>query len=184
MPFLGVVPQSFPHFATGPTLVEFDSFDLGYCEDRIQIDETPFWHEVKSDGYGGSEGPPCDVQYLGALVYVRCLLNRFKEDNIRALSTISLPDDESSTPGIMPQVGWYMRQDSGMKQLRLLSKEYILVFLKSVLRQGRKWTMGTRHQSFALVFECHVNNPCDAQLLTYEGETEEDQHDPCTTIVS
>lgn len=181
MPFYGVVPQEFPHFATGATLVQFHSLRLGYSEDRIQIDETPFFHEVKSDAYGGSEGPPCDVQYLGSVVYVRCALNRFNRTNIKTINSIAIissedPDEHTTEPGVMPRPGWYMRQDDGMYELVLSSKEYIVTFSKAVLRQGRKWTMGTRHQAFILMFECHIDNPCDCKIFEYDtGE------DPCST---
>lgn len=178
MPFYGVVPQEFPHFATGATLVQFHSLRLGYSEDRIQIDETPFFHEVKSDGYGGSEGPPCDVQYLGSIVYVRCALNRFNEARIRTIAPLDRYGGKtgSLTAGTMPPSGWYMRQDGGMEELILSSKEYLVTFSKSVLRQGRKWTMGTRHQAFILMFECHIDNPCDCKIFEYgTGE------DPCVS---
>jgi hypothetical protein len=176
MPFLGVVPQSFPHFATGPTLVQFHGYNLGYSEDRVQIDETPFFHEVKSDGFGGSEGPPCDVQYLGSLVYVRCALNRFNQTTLKTISSIATEDARITAPGIMPRAGWYMRQDDGMEELVLSSKEYIVTFSKAVLRQGRKWSMGTRHQAFILMFECHIDDPCDCKILEYG--TGEDPCDP------
>ena len=175
MPFTGVLPQSFPHFATGATLVKFHDLELGYSEDRIQIDETPFFHEVKSDGFGGSEGPPCDVQYLGSVVYVRCMLNRFNNANLKTIGSIATDDYEHvSAPGIMPRAGWYMRQDDGMEELILSSKEYVVTFTKAVLRQGRKWSMGTRHQAFILLFECHIDDPCDCKLFTYGAG-----NDPC-----
>ena len=67
MPFTGVVPQAFPHRSTGATLVQFGSIatdgttsaddatmlNLGYCEDRVQIEERPlvFHHQkVKPKG--------------------------------------------------------------------------------------------------------------------------------------
>lgn len=179
MPFTGVVPQEFPHFATGATLIQFHSLRLGYSEDRVQIDETPFFHEVKSDGFGGSEGPPCDVQYLGSLVYVRCALNRFNEGRIRSIAPIDRYGGSTGnlTAGTMPPAGWYMRQDGGMEELVLSSKEYLVTFSKAVLRQGRKWTMGTRHQAFILMFECHIDNPCDCKIFEYDDEGS----DPCSS---
>ena len=178
MPFTGVVPQAFPHFATGATLVKFHDLDLGYSEDRIQIDETPFFHEVKSDGFGGSEGPPCDVQYLGSLVYVRCSLNRFDDTNIRLISRIDYGGPANADGEMLP-AGWYMRQDGGMEELVLSSKQYTVTFTKAVLRQGRKWSMGTRHQAFILMFECHIDDPCDCKLFAYgAGE------DPCSPSTS
>ena len=174
MPFTGI-PDTYKHFATGPTLVRFGTYyDLGYSEDRIQISEKPFWHDVKSDGYGGSEGPPCDVQYLGAVAFVTCLLNRFNEEYIRKLAKIQI-DGVQLANGIMLPTGQYMRQDAGMDKLELVNKTYTLTYEKAFLRQGRQFSVGTRHQAVALMFECHVDNPCDANLFAYD-----DDDDPCS----
>jgi hypothetical protein len=172
MPFAGTLDQQFPHYSTGPTLVEWHG-ELGYAEDKVQIAEQPFWHEVHADSHGGAEGPPCDVQYIGSLVYVTCLLNRFNEANLRVIGRIAA--SKSTTDGTMPPTGWYMRQDSGMEQLTLTNKSYTLSYPKAILKQGRSFNAGTRHQAFALTFECHVNNPCDAVLFTYG-----DGDDPCS----
>ena len=186
MPLAGTIPHDFPHFATGPTLVrcrntiwETYELDLGYSEDRIQIHERPFWHEVKSDAYGGTEGPPCDVQYLGSIAIVTCLLNRFNEANLRLISTLNinkqaLPSERVS-PGVMPNTGLYMRQDLCMCELWLINKTYSLKYERAFLRNGRQFSVGTRHQSFALVFECHVNDPCEKVLVFYE-----EKDDPCS----
>ena len=173
MPFAGTLQHAFPHFATGPTLVRFGGYDLGYAEDRIQIQERPFWHDVKSDASGGAEGPPCDVQFLGAIAIVSCLLNRFKESNMRALSKIHITAQQ--TDGVLLPTGTYMRQDSKMVDLWLINAAYTLVYQKAFLRQGRQFTIGTRHQAFQLAFECHVTDPCDYELFTYS-----DEDDPCS----
>jgi len=177
MPFAGTIPQDFPHFATGPTLVRYPpTYDLGYAEDRIQVQEHPLWHDVKSDGSGGSEGPPCDVQFLGAVVFVSCLLNRFKEANIRRLSRIRA--DGAGPDGTVLATGYYMRQDAGMNRLELVNKSYTLVYEKAFLRTGRQFSVGTRHQAVILTFECHVDTLCDAKLFEYD-EQYNAFNDPC-----
>lgn len=181
MPIAGTIPHDFPHFATGPTLVRCVAvglpyaMDLGYAEDRIQIQERPFWHEVKSDANGGVEGPPCDVQYLGSIAIVSCLLNRFNEDSMRLLASPNVNGEVSTVdpslaipPGTLPASGFYMRQDRGMCELWLLNKTYSLKYRRAFLRNSRQFTAGTRHQAFALAFECHVNDPCDRILFSYE----------------
>lgn len=161
------LPQDFPHYATGPTLVDFGANELGFAEDRIQISEQPFWHEVHADSYGGAGGPPCDVQYIGSLVYVTCLLNRFNEPTMRIIGRIA--SEKVTVDGTMPPTGWYMRQDGSMKPLSLVNASYTLTYEKAILKQGRKFNVGTRHQAFALTFECHINNPCDVALHKYEA---------------
>lgn len=169
------LPHDFPHYATGATLVSFTDLRLGYAEDRIQISEQPFWHEVKADSYGGAEGPPCDVQYIGALVYVTALLNRFNETNLRKISRIYYSGSPAEYGEMLP-VGWYMRQDGGMETLELINKSYILTYTKAILKQGRKFNVGSRHQAFALTFECHISDPCDSVLFEYD----DDGDDPCS----
>ena len=208
MPFTGVVPQAFPHRSTGATLVQFGSIatdgtasaddatmlNLGYCEDRVQIDERPQWEDIHNDIFGGMVGIPSEVQYLGSVVHVQCNLNRFNDHNLKIMASIHPSIGETNLSGsavanpmtgtvggvVGGPMGTFMRQGNNitisyMDTLALSSATEILRFHKAFLRQGRRFNMGVRHQQVSLVFECHILSPCDMEL--YEIET---GHDPCT----
>ena len=197
MPFTGVVPQTFPHRSTGATLVRFgfneadgatsgvDAAieDLGYCEDRVQIEERPQWEDIRNDIFGGMAGVPSEVQYLGSVVYVHCNLNRFEINNVKDMASLH-PGLSALTAGFGSvsggPMGTFMRQGNNstisyMETLELVSNAETLRFHKAFLRQGRRFNMSVRHQQFALVFECHVFSPCDMEL--YEIVLGDD---PCT----
>ena len=167
--------STFPHRATGPTLVQWPSnaLSLGYADDRIQIEERPFWEDIRNDAFGGAAGMPSEVQYLGSIAIVTMNLNRFT-DNIEDLAGID------SIPGVaygtMPQVGLFMRQNTMAGNLILSNRTEILTYTVAFLRQGRRFNVGTRHQIYSLVFECHVNDPCDMILFAKSAGS-----NPCTS---
>lgn len=163
---------TFPHRAVGPTLVSWPNpagtTKLGYADDRIQIEERPFWEDIRNDAFGGAAGMPSDVQYLGSIAIVTCNLNRFTIANIEDLAGVdSVP---GVTYGTMPQVGTFMRGNmvaQGMYGTLILSNATEqLIYSVAFLRQGRRFNVGVRHQIFSLVFECHIDDPCDMKLFT------------------
>jgi hypothetical protein len=167
---------TFPHRATGPTLVQWPSNakSLGYADDRIQIEERPFWEDIRNDAFGGAAGMPSDVQYLGSIAIVTCNLNRFVVANLEDLAAIdSIP---GTAYGTMPAVGLFMRQNTMAGSLILSNRTEILTYSVAFLRQGRRFNVGTRHQIYSLVFECHVNDPCDMALFAKTTGS-----DPCAS---
>jgi hypothetical protein len=202
--FSGILPMGFPHRSTGATLVEFGSaadtgsgddatmLKLGYCEDRVQIDERPQWEDIRNDIFGGMAGIPSEVQYLGSVVYVHCNLNRFNDYHIKKLSSIhpslsqvvgaEVANQMTGTTGdvVSGPMGAFMRQGDNatityMETLRLSSATENLTFHKAFLRQGKRFNMGVRHQQVMLVFECHIYSPCDLELYEIAAGT-----NPCT----
>jgi hypothetical protein len=166
--------STFPHRAVGPTLVQWpsNSFSLGYADDRIQIEERPFWEDIRNDAFGGAAGMPSDVQYLGSIAIVTCNLNRFTVAEIEKLAGIdSVP---GTTYGTMPRVGLFMREDTMYGALLLSNRTETLTYNVAFLRQGRRFNVSTRHQIYSLVFECHVTDPCDMILFAKSGAD-----DPC-----
>jgi len=173
MAFAGI-PATYVHVSTGPTLVTYDSLNLGYSEDRVQIDERPQWEDIRNDAFGGMAGVPSDVQFLGAVHFVHCNLNRFVADNVESLAMIEV--DGPANPGDYDtMMGRFMRQDQMYAELVLSNKTATTTYKVAFLRQGRRFNMGTRHQQVALVFECHIDDPCDMVVFTTAAAT-----DPCS----
>ena len=165
---------TFPHHSKGPTLCTWGALDLGYSDDRIQIEERPFWEDIKNDAFGGAAGMPSDVHYLGSIAIVTCNLNRFTEASIEALT--DLDAGTANTYGTMAEIGTFMRQDSMYDYLKLSNRTETLHYTVAFLRQGRRFNVGTRHQIFSLVFECHVDDPCTMSLFTKDTAV-----DPCSS---
>lgn len=165
---------TFPHRSVGPTLVEWGTLDLGYADDRIQIEERPFWEDIRNDAFGGAAGMPSDVHYLGSIAIVTCNLNRFKNADIESLAQIDSAGGLSY--GNMPQVGTFMRSDTMYDSLVLSNATEKLTYSVAFLRQGRRFNYGTRHMIVSLVFECHVDDPCTMLLFTKGAAV-----DPCSS---
>lgn len=166
--------SSFPHRSTGPVLVKWNDTELGYADDRIQIEERPFLEDIRNDAFGGAAGMPSDVHFLGAIAIVSCNLNRFNAANMSAIA--DLDASNALTYGTFPSVGDFVHQDELSGNLILQAKNEILTYELSFLRQGRRFNVGTRHQIFSLVFECHIKDPCNMVLFTSTDGT-----DPCTS---
>ena len=166
---------SYPHHSTGPTLITFDDMPLGYSEDRVQIEERPQWEDIRNDAFGGMAGVQSDVQFLGAIHYVHCNLNRFVAANINTLAMIDVDNPTGDTGDYDGLMGKFMRQDEMYAALVLSNKSATTTYSVAFLRQGRRFNMGTRHQQVALVFECHIDDPCDMVVFTAAAAT-----DPCS----
>lgn len=167
---------TFPHVSKGPTLVSWPSasYDLGYADDRVQIEERPFWEDIRNDAFGGAAGAPSDVHFLGAIAIVSVNLNRFQDSVMQNLA--DLDGLTGNTYGTYSEVGSFMRQDGMYGSLVLSNRTETLTYEVSFLRQGRRFNVGTRHTVFSLVFECHIDDPCDMSLFVKGAAA-----DPCSS---
>ena len=165
---------TFPHRSVGPTLVTWNATELGYADDRIQIEERPFYEDIRNDAFGGAAGMPSDVHFLGAIAMVSCNLNRFDITQIKLLGDFDAGFAHGD--GMVPDIGKFLLQDSLAGALILSNAIESLTYSHSFLRQGRRFNVSTRHQIFSLVFECHVDDPCDMKLFAVGAAV-----DPCAS---
>src|SRR4030067_106002 len=157
----------FPHFSAGPVLVSWGATaeaadDLGYSMNGVEISEIPRYQDVMNDGFGGAGGVPSDAQFLGAIAQVRCVLNRFTEANVEALS--QLDSAMGGTDGTLPDIGDFVKQDSLAGVLVLSSPVETRTYTLAFVRQGRAFNSGVPHRQYQLVFECWIDDPCTMEL--------------------
>ena len=57
-------------------------YPLGYTRNGVDQTEEAFWLDVPGDEYGGDDGPPIDIQFLGAIARVRCEFTKWNVANI------------------------------------------------------------------------------------------------------
>lgn len=175
MPFSGIT-ATFQHVSVGATLVSFADLEIGYAEDRVMIDEKPQWEDIRNDAFGGMVGVPSDSQFLGEIIFVQANINRFSPSNMESLALIA-PNfgGQANIGNFAGMMGVFARQDGLFEPLVLSNKTATLTFANALLKHGRKFNLGTRHQQVALVFECHIDDPCDMELWV---QTAAD--DPCS----
>ena len=60
-------------------------YPLGFTRNGVDQTDEAFWLDVPGDEYGGDDGPPLDVQFLGAVVRLRCELTKWNVDNVNII---------------------------------------------------------------------------------------------------
>lgn len=134
---------------------------LGYSEDQVRIQERVFRSDVHSDEYGGPEGPPIDVQYLGEIHYITFTLVNF---DLAVYKKIQ-PKVYGGAYGESPEPGTLMAGDG--KYFRLLLKPLTDVYgtptpkeprnyLAAFPFQNMEWALGTKATRAPVGFEAHA----------------------------
>lgn len=70
---------------------------LGYSVNGVTIEEIPLLGEVKSDEYGGEQGPPSDYQLFGFQHRVSMELSKFQD---AVLAKLTAGYNPAATPGV------------------------------------------------------------------------------------
>lgn len=88
---------------------------LGYTVNGVDIQETEFVEDVKSDRYGGASGPSIDVQILGLGATIDMELVEFDPEIFAKLqSRLPLNTTISAAPGKIPTPGTLMWSNGGL----------------------------------------------------------------------
>ncbi len=140
---------------------------LGECLDMADVEDRAYWNPVPGDRYGGPQGPPIDIQYLGSICVVRMELSRWdtavwdllkKRQVVTTAGTIALTD-----------VGKVMLANYGFRLL-LSTTTRPLNFPAVILRDSAQFAMGTKFTSLALSFECHrCQTPVGREGILYDS---------------
>lgn len=125
---------------------------LGESMDMIDIEERAFWHNVPGDRYGGPQGPPIDMQYLGTIYIVRMELSRWDPDVWDVLKKRRVQTTAGTIP--LTDIGKLMFSTLNTRLL-LHSTTRPLNFPAAFLRDPFQWPMGSKFSSLSLQFECH-----------------------------
>lgn len=134
---------------------------LGYSEDQVTVEERVFRADVHSDEYGGPEGPPIDVQYLGEIHYITMSLVNF---DIAVYKKVQ-PKVYGGTYGESVNPGSLMGADG--LSFRLLLKPLTTPFGTPTANEPRnyllafpftnvRWAMGTKATRVPMVWEAHA----------------------------
>lgn len=163
----------------GGVQVVFESIDaettvaLGYTRDGVDLDTEQFFHVVKSDDYGGEEGPPADEQLLGAVVKCITELTKYERAEVDKLDSWSYSNAASSLGGTAGQIsapiGSFVRQDGICGVLKFVGPVKTLVFNTAFMRKKSR-NVGTKNTTYMINWECWVD-AADTQKLFEEIDT-------------
>jgi len=124
---------------------------LGYTRQGAEIRDQAFWIDVPGDQYGGDQGPPIDVQYLGEIARIRLELTKWDETvatNLRA----RLAGDTEGQPGTP---GTLMFGGSKCSRLLINPTTGPWNFPRAFLRDVWEMNKGTKYSTLVLEYEAH-----------------------------
>lgn len=157
-------------YSTGPVLVNYDSVDLGYTEDRVEITIQPFFDDLHTDSWGGLAGPFADRQLLGAVASINCMLTKFDDAAVQKLS--SFVEQGAGVAGKIgaAKLGEFIYQDTMYATLDLKSTltGSSLKFEFAHLSGSFAFNSSMRHRRYQLQFLTRMNDPC-ARVLYAAG---------------
>lgn len=163
------------HFFGGPAVVKAtlqtpggggygSEFDLGVNREAIPIIATPQLLDVPCDDFGGTEGSPADVQYMGAIVTIQLSLTKY-EKTVMEQFMLGFAWT-GATVGQIPPLGAFVRQNDYSFKLRLVSANIEREFYHCFVRNGGATGQGSRYASYDLQVEAHMNSSSARQLFT------------------
>lgn len=95
--------------------------DFGYSIDGVEIEDTEFVEEVKSDRYGGSRGASIDVQQLGLGAFINMTVVEFDPELfIKLQSRMATNATISANPGRVPTPGTLLFANGGLFRTTLI----------------------------------------------------------------
>jgi hypothetical protein len=174
-----------PHVAEGPFLVRvYDpevggtnlTRDLCYNVGNISIQQNDREIEVPSDLYGGAEGTPADIQYLGAVIGVQIESRHYNRDNCMVLQN-KKPGSNFNDEGLPIPFGQFFRANKHEFVLLLISVNkalaagapWMYVFW-SARPMGWNPEIGLAANTFRCVFQCLPSPPDSVAVRDFDAD--------------
>jgi len=130
--------------------------DLGYTRNGADITYEGFFLDVPGDQYGGDEGPPIEVQFLGEIARVRLELTKFDmtvADLVHARAAGNGAGDANiAGPGTL-----LLANAVATRSMDLLihTALFPVHFPVAIARQPIEINKATKFSTFVCEFECH-----------------------------
>jgi len=125
---------------------------LGEQTDMTEVREQAFFHNVPGDRNGGPQGPPIEIQWLGAICVIRCDLSSWDSVVVDSLRKRAANATLGTT--IQTEVGKLMLKDNGIR-LILDCANRPLNFPCCIVREPIQYGKGTKFSTMAIEFEAH-----------------------------
>jgi hypothetical protein len=124
---------------------------LGYTRNGAEMSQQGFFLDVPGDEYGGDDGPPIDVQYMGETATIRLELTKW-DATVAAEVEARLQGGTGGTPGVP---GTLMFGGSVSWRVLLDTTSGDRNFLRCFPREVIELNKGTRFSTLVVVFEAH-----------------------------
>lgn len=151
------------HRVAGPVIITYNTVQLGYSRDGVNIRIEPRWGDIQSDDYGGQGGAPADTQLLGAIATVTAEMTKYDQTEAHRLTAF----EKAGTAGVLPQLGTLIRQELEYATLLLDGKNEDWTFAVAFMRQPIEVNKGTKFSTLVCGWECWINNTTNRQLFAH-----------------
>lgn len=140
------------------TLVE-----LGITRNGVTVSYEHFYYDVPGDEFGGDDGPPIDVQWLGSIARVRCEFTKYNRTYLDAVlglvqgSTFGDMNTQSSGSSKYPGELLF----TPLNYTRVLLDNSIgdrMNFPRCIIRAPHEQNYSTKYASPIVEFEAHVHS--------------------------
>lgn len=139
------------------TLVE-----LGITRNGVTVSYENFYYDVPGDEFGGDDGPPIDVQWLGAIARIRCEFTKYNRTYMDAVLGIM---QGSTFGGMTVQSQLSTSKYPGELVFTRTNQTRVLLnnsigdrrnFPKCFIRAPHEQNYATKYASPIVEFEAHV----------------------------
>ena len=83
----------------------FSQYELGLTSDDIRITPRGFYRDIHADDFGGEQGPPTEVMWLGADINVRMNLYHYEKDVLDMVIAESMAGRSTAADGSFLDAG-------------------------------------------------------------------------------
>lgn len=136
---------------------------LGYAEDQTEPAINPFWHNVPGDQRGGIDGPPIDIQLLGATALIRLALSSWDATVAAQITAFT----GTASVGTLPTPGTFIFANNLHYRVCLVCASNPLNFPVCIPRGSVVIGKGTKYSRFICEFEAHM----DASFVLFNTST-------------
>ena len=130
--------------------------DLGYTRGGLQIVERRMTGGIKTDYWGGDEGPDGDVQYFGEEHDFRMELTLFDPAILTAIMQAASANPANTAPGYP---GKLLRQNSSFLVIAFVSTNFNRSYPVCLVRQFIEFNEGSKFSSAMLAATAYASAP-------------------------
>lgn len=157
-----------PPVADSGALVE-----LGYTRNGVNLNFDHYFLDVPGDEHGGDDGPPIEVQWLGAICRIRCEFTKYDENVYEFMAARVASESYGAIGGY--DVGHLMFSNVSTTRVLLISTiggaQEVINFPMTFIRSAIEINHSSKYSSPIIEFEAHksINSPFPLHNTTTSG---------------